>query len=149
MAQIYNHYIRETVVTFEEHAISGATMQERLKETRDTSLPWLVAEEAGEVVGFAYAHKWKVRAAYRFAVETSIYLDHRKTGRALGPKLYEELFRILRSMPVHAVIGGIALPNEASVALHERMGLSKVAHFREVGFKFGRWVDVGYWEMTL
>jgi phosphinothricin acetyltransferase len=149
MAQIYNHYIRETVVTFEEEDISGATMQERLQETLDTSLPWLVAEEAGEVAGFAYAHKWKVRAAYRFAVEITIYLDHRKTGRGIGPTLYGELFRILRSMPVHAVIGGIALPNEASVALHERMGLSKVAHFKEVGFKFGRWVDVAYWEMTL
>jgi phosphinothricin acetyltransferase len=149
MARIYNQYIRETVITFEETDVCAATMQERLRETLDTSLPWLVAEEAGDVIGFAYAHKWKVRAAYRFAVETTIYLDHRKTGRGLGPQLYDGLFRPLRTKRVHAVIGGIALPNDASVALHEGLGFSKVAHFKEVGFKFGRWVDVGYWEMLL
>ena len=101
------------------------------------------------VVGYVSAAKWKGRSAYRFSVESTIYLDHRSTGQGIGTKLYGQLFSILRSRSIHVVIGGIALPNAASVALHERLGFTKVAHFAEVGFKFGRWVDVGYWQVTL
>jgi phosphinothricin acetyltransferase len=149
IARIYNHYVRETVVTFEEQDVTGAIMQGRIAEITSSSLPWLVAEDGSSVVGFAYAGKWKTRAAYRFAVESTIYIENGNTGQGVGTKLYRELLDVLRARSVHAVIGGIALPNSASVSLHERLGFFKVAQFKEVGFKLGRWVDVGYWQLLL
>ena len=98
--------------------------------------------------GYAYAAPWRARAAYRHSVETSIYLAPGAGGRGLGARLYRALFAALPSH-VHAAIGGVSLPNPASVALHERLGFRKVAHFREVGRKFGRWIDVGYWQRLL
>ena len=112
-------------------------------------LPWLGWEEDGRIVGYAYATPWKARAAYRHAVEASIYLSRQATGRGLGTQLYQALIAELRQKKLHCVIGGAALPNPASVALHERLGFTKVAEFKEVGFKFGRWVDVAYWELVL
>jgi len=114
-----------------------------------SSLPWLVAEQAGGIVGYACATKWKARSAYRFSVETTVYLADGLAKQGLGSRLYDELFRLLKAQGIHAAIGGIALPNDASVALHEKFGMRKVAHFEQVGFKFGKWVDVGYWERFL
>lgn len=149
LARIYNHYVAGTIVTFEEEAVPASEMAARIAESRTASLPWLVAERAGQVAGYAYASKWKGRCAYRFSVETTIYLDPRETARGLGSALYGQLLSDLEACGVHVVIGGIALPNEASVRLHERLGFRKVAHFEEVGFKFGRWIDVGYWQRTV
>lgn len=146
IARIYNHYILNTVVTFEEQPITASDIAERLKSVVAASLPWLVSERAGEIVGYAYAGKWNARSAYRYSVECTVYLDQAATGRGLGSELYDALFPILRRNEKHVVIAGISLPNDASVALHEKFGLKKVAHFGEVGFKFGRWVDVGYWQ---
>ncbi|HYM34436.1 MAG TPA: arsinothricin resistance N-acetyltransferase ArsN1 family B [Steroidobacteraceae bacterium] len=149
LTRIYNHYIRESVITFEEIEVSPQEMASRVAKITELSLPWLVAESEGVVVGYAYASKWKERSAYRFSVETTVYLDPNNTGQGIGSRLYRDLLTSLRGKSVHAVIGGIAQPNEASVALHERLGFTKVAHFKEVGFKFGRWVDVGYWQISL
>jgi phosphinothricin acetyltransferase len=149
IAGIYNHYIRESVITFEESDVSTAEMANRIVKLTELSLPWLVAEHGDQIVGYAYASKWKERSAYRFAVESSVYLDHRITGKGVGKQLYRELLDRLRKLSVHTAIGGIALPNAASVALHEGMGFTKVAHFKEVGFKFDRWVDVAYWQLHL
>jgi L-amino acid N-acyltransferase YncA len=149
IAEIYNHYVAKTVVTFEEDSVTGGEMRRRMDEVFASMLPWLVAESGAGVVGYAYATKWKARSAYRFSAETTVYLAAGLARRGLGSRLYEELFRVLKEKGVHAAIGGIALPNEASVALHEKFGMRKVAHFEEVGFKFGKWVDVGYWERIL
>jgi phosphinothricin acetyltransferase len=149
IADIYNHYVAETVVTFEEKPVSVAEMARRIEEVRSASLPWLVAEADGQVVGYAYARPWHTRSAYRFSVEITVYLAPAHVGRGFGSKLYDELFPILQARRMHAVMGGISLPNEASVALHEKFGLRKVAQFEEVGFKFNRWIDVGYWQRTL
>lgn len=150
LAGIYNHYIRDTTVTFEEAAVSEAEMASRIAEVRSAGLPWLVAEdEAGVVLGHAYASKWKGRCAYRFAVETTVYLDATAHGRGMGRRLYERLLAMLREAGMHVAIGGIALPNPASIALHEKLGFRKVGQFEEVGFKLGRWVDVGYWQVML
>jgi L-amino acid N-acyltransferase YncA len=146
IARIYNHYILNTVVTFEEQAIAASDVAQRLKAVTAASLPWLVSQRAGEIVGYAYAGKWNTRSAYRYSVECTVYLDQSATGRGLGSELYDALFPILRRNEKHVVIAGISLPNDASVALHEKFGLKKVAHFGEVGFKFNRWVDVGYWQ---
>jgi phosphinothricin acetyltransferase len=149
IAEIYNHYIAETTVTFEEEPVAAEEIARRIEEIRSASLPWLVAEEGGLVVGYAYATRWKPRSAYRFSVEVTVYTTPGHAGRGIGSKLYGELFPRLEARNVHAVMGGIALPNEASVALHEKFGMRRVAHFEEVGFKFGRWIDVGYWQRTL
>ncbi|MEO8154598.1 MAG: arsinothricin resistance N-acetyltransferase ArsN1 family B [Rhizobacter sp.] len=149
IARIYNHYIVNTTITFEEQPVSAQQMAERIGDAQSASLPWLVAEQAGELVGYAYASKWRVRSAYRFSVETTVYLQSGAAGQGLGSLLYQALFAALKERGVHVIIGGIALPNPGSVALHEKCGLKKVAHFEEVGFKFGKWVDVGYWQMTL
>jgi phosphinothricin acetyltransferase len=146
---IYNHYIRETIVTFEEEPVSAADMRSRIEEVAAASLPWLVAEQAGAVVGYARATKWRPRSAYRFSVESTIYLAPQHAGAGLGTMLYRELISQLNQRGLHRVIGGVALPNAASVALHEKLGFRKVAHFGEVGFKLGRWIDVAYWELAL
>jgi L-amino acid N-acyltransferase YncA len=149
IAAIYNHYVTETVITFEEEPINTAEMARRIKDVRSASLPWLVAEENNQVLGYASATPWKTRSAYRFSVEITVYVAPGSVGRGVGSLLYGSLFALLKTSAVHAVIGGIALPNDASVSLHEKFGMAKVAHFQQVGFKFNRWVDVGYWECVL
>lgn len=148
IAAIYNPYIAETVITFEEQEISGDTMAERMRAVLP-SLPWLVWEEHDQIVGYAYAALWKQRSAYRHSVESTIYLHPAAVRRGIGTQLYAALLEELRGRNVHAVVGGIALPNVASTTLHEKLGFNKIAHFREVGRKFNRWVDVGYWELLL
>lgn len=149
LAAIYNHYVSSTTITFEEQAVSDQEMGRRVQALQDSRLPWLVTEVDGEVLGYAYATKWKERSAYRFSVESTVYLRADAHGRGLGNQLYEELLAQLAALGVHAVIGGIAQPNPASVALHEKLGFQHVAMFREVGRKFDRWVDVGYWQRIL
>lgn len=149
IALIYNHYVAQTVVTFEKEAVPDSEFLRRMEGVRAASLPWLVSETAGHVVGYACARPWKERSGYRFSVEVAVYVAPGLTGKGIGTELYSRLFESLKALGVHAVIGGIALPNEASVALHEKFGMRKVAHFEQVGFKFGRWIDVGYWQRTL
>jgi phosphinothricin acetyltransferase len=149
LARIYNHYIRDSIITFEEIEIVAAEMADRVAKIGKLSLPWIVAQSGDEVVGYAYAGLWRERSAYRFAVESTVYLDPSHTGRGIGAQLYRDLLAKLRTTPMHTVIGGIALPNAASVALHERLGFTKVAQFKDVGFKLGRWIDVGYWQLVL
>ena len=149
VAAIYNRYILTTSISFEEAPVPEAEMAQRMADVQAAGLPWLVLEADGAVLGYAYATKWRVRHAYRFSVESSVYLDHEKAGQGYGTALYHALLAKLRASDYHLVIGGIALPNPASVALHEKMGFEKVAHFKEVGYKFGRWVDVGYWQLSL
>jgi phosphinothricin acetyltransferase len=145
---IYNHYVTDTVVTFEERPVETGEMQSRMRAVLE-KLPWLVLEGDGGVAGYACASPWKTRIGYRFAVESSIYLAPTHTGRGFGTALYRSLLDALRARQIHCVIGGAALPNPASVALHEKLGFTKVAHFRESGFKFGRWIDVAYWQCLL
>jgi L-amino acid N-acyltransferase YncA len=149
IAEIYNHYVLHTIITFEEDAVPAAEMAQRITEVLGAGLPWFVWEEAGRVLGYAYAGKWKSRCAYRYAVESSIYLSKDATGRGLGSKLYAALIDALRAKGIHSIIGGIALPNPASVGISERLGFQKIGHFKEVGWKFEKWIDVGYWELIL
>ena len=149
IARIYDHYVRHTVVSFETEPPGPGAMARRIRQVVDGGLPWLVAEVEGAVRGYAYATRWRARPAYRFAAESTVYLDPGFSRRGLGTALYERLFAELRRVGMHTVIGGIALPNEASVALHEKMGMTRVAHFPEVGRKFDAWVDVAYWQCVL
>ncbi len=147
IAAIYNHYIEHTAITFEEEAVAAEQMQSRIQTVQQAQLPWLVLEEQGTVLGYAYATPWRVRSAYRFSVESTVYLHKDAGGRGLGSQLYTELLAQLQQCGRRVVIGGIALPNQASVALHEKLGFEKVAHFAQVGLKFERWTDVGYWQL--
>ncbi len=149
LAGIYNHYVRHTVVTFETDPVSPGEMSARLAETASASLPWRVAESNGLVLGYAYASKWKGRCAYRYSVESTVYLDKAQTGKGVGLRLYTDLVAAITACGMHAAIGGIALPNAASVALHERLGFRKAGQFEQVGYKQERWVDVGYWQLLL
>ncbi len=149
ITEIYNHYIDNTVISFEEVLIEPSDMTERIQAVLAISLPWLVLEENGIVLGYAYATQWKARSAYRFVVEVSVYLESTQGGKGLGTQLYEALFTKLKQMDLHVVIGCITLPNPASVHLHEKFGLEKVGHFANVGRKFDAWHDVGYWQVIL
>lgn len=149
IAAIYNHYVASTAITFEEAEVGIDDMANRITKVISSKLPWLVLEQDGKVLGYAYASKWKERSAYRFSVESSIYLHQEARGKGFARKLYQHLFGLLRQSGVHLVIGGVALPNEASVGLHEKMGFQPVGAFKEVGRKFGRWIDVSYWQLRL
>jgi len=148
ICEIYNHYVLHSTITFEEHAISADEMRQRITETL-TVLPWLVWVEDDSILGFAYASKWKGRCAYRYAVESTLYLADGWNGRGIGTRLYLALLDELRLRKLHTVMGGIAMPNPASVALHQKLGFEQIAHFREVGWKFGKWIDVDYWQLFL
>lgn len=149
VATLYNHYVTHTIITFEEETIPADEMARRIEAVQSAALPWLVAESAGKLAGYAYATPWKPRSGYRFSAEITVYLDPGHAGRGIGSALYARLFPLLRERGINAVLGGIALPNEASIALHEKFGMRKVAHIEQVGFKFDRWIDVGYWQRSL
>lgn len=149
IATIYNAYVRHSVATFELEPVATAAMQARIHDVQARGLPWLVAQAGAAVEGYAYATPWKARAAYGRTVETSVYLAAHAAGRGVGRQLYAVLIDRLRTAGMHALIGGIVLPNPASVALHESFGYAYVGTFREVGFKLGRWADVGYWQCLL
>ncbi len=148
ICEIYNHYVLKTPITFEEDPVSPDEMRQRILEVTQT-LPWLVCEEDGKLLGYSYAKKWKERSAYRHSVESTVYLHPSSVGKGRGSALLDALLVELRARQIHCVIGGIALPNEASVAVLEKFGFRPVAHFKEVGYKFGRWIDVGYWQLLL
>ena len=148
VASIYNYYVTDTIVTFEEEPVPAEEMHRRFQNVWSVSLPWLVAEESGAIAGYAHATPWKPRVGYRFSREISVYLHPAHCGRGIGSMLYASLFPLLEAQGTHSVMAGIGLPNDASIALHEKFGLRQVAHFSEAGIKFGKWIDVGYWQRT-
>lgn len=149
IAAIYNYYVATTTITFEEAEVGTEDMAQRITKVISSKLPWLVLEQDGTVLGYAYASQWKERSAYRFSVESSIYLHYDACGKGFARRLYQHLIMLLRQSGAHLVIGGVAQPNEASVGLHRNMGFQPVGTFREVGRKFGRWIDVSYWQLSL
>jgi phosphinothricin acetyltransferase len=148
LVDIYNPFIRDTIITFEEEEIAAEEMASRIAKVT-AIFPWLVWEEAGVVFGYAYGSTWRTRHAYRFAVETTIYLAPDGQGRGMGSRLYEALLVELQARAFHSALGCLALPNEPSVRLHEKLGFRKVGHMQEAGWKFGAWADVGFWERML
>jgi L-amino acid N-acyltransferase YncA len=146
IAEIYNYYIKNTHQTFETEPLSAEDMRERIIEFSE-NYPYVVAEEDGRIYGYAFATQFKMRQAYEFSAEVSIYVNANEKQKGIGSLLYERLFEELRQTDIHALVAGISLPNDGSVRFHEKLGFEKVAHFKEVGYKLGRWVDVGYWEL--
>jgi phosphinothricin acetyltransferase len=147
IAAVYAPYVEGTVASFEEVPPDEAEMVGRMLD--QPRLPWLVATRDDEVVGYAYASRHRARRAYRWSVEVSVYLRASEQGRGTGRALYAELLDVVRSLGYVHAYAGITLPNAASVGLHESMGFTAIGVFRGVGFKHGRWHDVGWWQLPL
>ena len=149
VARIYNHYIANSLSTFEEQPVTAADMAARIRSAQEGGYCWFVSVEGEEVLGYAYANILKPRTAYRYTAETSVYVDPEHQRRGLARALYDKLIARLHAANVRQLVGIITVPNPASIALHEAFGFVKVAHLPQVGYKFGEWVDVGYWQRDL
>jgi L-amino acid N-acyltransferase YncA len=147
-AAIYAPHVEASPTSFEAEAPGPEEMAERIERIGATH-PWLVAERNGEVAGFAYACEHRSRAAYRWAVDVSVYVGEADRRRGLGKDLYEELLRRLRAQRFRVACAGVTLPNEASVGLHEGLGFVAVGVYRRIGWKQGAWRDVGWWQLDL
>lgn len=153
ISEIYNWYIKNSTITFEEEPVTAGDMAQRIAVS-DATRPWFVLETndnngVSTLLGYAYAARWKERSAYRFAREVSIYLISDARGEGFGLALYTTLIEALRETDIHILLAGITLPNEASIALHEKLGFKKVGEFEEVGKKFDNYLNVGYWQLFL
>jgi L-amino acid N-acyltransferase YncA len=148
IAAIYNHYILHTTVTFEEEPLSPAQMRERIDAYRQHH-PWLVCVRDTEVLGYAYGAKFHARAAFRHTLEASVYLKAGCERQGLGRALYQVLIPMLAEQGCRTLVAVIALPHEGSVALHESLGFEASGRLKQVGFKFGQWLDIGYWTLRL
>lgn len=147
IAELYNHYILNSTITFEEERVDQQTMEGRIN-SREKML-WWVFEEEEQIVAYAYPSQWKPRSAYRYTVESSIYVAPQHQKKGIGLKLYKHLIQSLKEEGFHVALAGIALPNDQSISFHEKLGFKKVGQLEEVGFKFNRRIDVGYWELKL
>ncbi len=146
IAAIYAHYVRETTVSFEIEPPGAAEIAQRIAQTVP-HFPYLVAEADGELLGYAYAGQFHRRAAYRWIVETTVYIRHGSARRGIGRMLYTALLDQVRAQGFCGAVGLITLPNAASVGLHEAMGFTQTGCHRKVGYKLGGWYDVGLWQI--
>ena len=147
-AAIYAPFVRDTVISLEERPPDTVELAGRIEQVSRTH-PWLVAELAGGVSGFAYATLHRERAAYRWAADVTVYVEPAYHRRGIGRSLYTALFDLLARQGFHVACAGITLPNQASVGLHESLGFAPVGVYRRIGFKFGAWWDVGWWQLQL
>jgi phosphinothricin acetyltransferase len=147
IAAVYAPYVEHSLVSFEEQPPDAADMLARMQAR--PRLPWLVAVEDADVVGYAYASVHRARAGYRWSADVSVYLAERAQGEGVGRALYGQLLEVIRGLGYVNAYAGIALPNAPSVALHEAVGFRRVGIYRAVGFKHGTWVDVGWWHLAL
>lgn len=145
---IYAPIVSGTAISFEEVPPTVEEMCERIVTTLQT-YPYLVAERDGRLVGYAYASQHRARAAYRWAVDVTVYIADGERRSGVGRSLYAELLPLLARQGFKAAYAGIALPNAGSVGLHERLGFRHIGTFPQVGFKLGQWHDVGYWRLEL
>ncbi len=148
IAEIYNYYIENTVITFDIEPITKDKMAAKLQDIA-AKFPFFVVEENSEVVGYCYLNYWKNKAAYDYTLENSVYVKSGFEGKGYGQKMVELLIDKGRKAGIHSIMAVITLPGEASVALHEKLGFTKVSHYKEVGQKFNRWIDVGSWQKIL
>jgi phosphinothricin acetyltransferase len=147
-AAIYAPSVEATPISFEVTPPGAAEFAGRIAKYSATH-QFLVAEEDGEVLGYAYACSWRERPAYDWSVEVSVYVAAGQQGKGVGRALYVELFDRLRAQGYRIAVAGITLPNPASIALHERLGFVSIGALREIGWKLDRWHDVGYWQLHL
>lgn len=146
---IYAPVVRDTTISFELEPPTVEEMRNRIVATTP-SLPWLVGiDDAGTVIGYVYAGKHRERAAYQWAIDVTAYVHSNHRGQGVGKALYERMFGLLTAAGYCQAFAGIALPNAASVALHESVGFAQIGVYRNVGFKHGAWHDVAWWQKEL
>jgi phosphinothricin acetyltransferase len=148
LAALYAPYVTQSAVSFETEPPEEAGFRARIEAGGDL-YPWLVAQDEGALLGYASASAFRPRPAYRFTVETSVYLAADAVGRGVGGRLYSALLETLEAQGFTQAIGAISLPNPASVALHERLGFVRAGIYRDVGWKLGKWHSVGLWQRAL
>jgi L-amino acid N-acyltransferase YncA len=148
IAAIYAPYVLETPISFEEIPPSADEIARRLSSAVET-FPYLVFADGGGVLGYAYGSAHRMKPAYRWSVETTVYVARHAHRQGIGRKLYTELLDVLTRQGFHAAFAGIVPPNAESVGLHEAMGFSYLGTFPEIGFKHGKWHDLGWWRRTL
>jgi phosphinothricin acetyltransferase len=148
IAAIYAPIVASSPISFETEPPTPADMAKRVRDTL-VKYPWLVYDDGGEVAGYAYATTHRVRAAYQWSVETSVYVGERFRRRGIGQQLYAALFQVLTAQGYVNAYAGITLPNPASVALHEAVGFTPLGVYHKIGYKVGAWYDVGWWERSL
>ena len=148
IAEIYNWYILNTIITFETDVVSPQEMTKRIQE-KTIKHDWLVGEVNQEVIGYAYYGPFRTRAAYNHTVESTIYLSQESMGKGFGRTLYAKLIESVKGHGFREVIGVIALPNPQSIALHRAMGFAEVGVLKRVGYKFGRDIDDGLWQLSI
>jgi phosphinothricin acetyltransferase len=148
IAEIYRPIVEQTIISFEEIAPDADEMRKRIEMTTAAAYPWLVACDRDDVLGYAYAGRHRERAGYRYSVDVSIYVSGRARRSGIGTALYTRLFDLLAAHGFHRAFAGVTLPNDASVALHRRFGFSEVGIYREAGYKFGRWLDVMWFQRS-
>jgi phosphinothricin acetyltransferase len=148
MAEIYAPIVASTPTSFEIDPPDAPEMRRRIDATLPT-LPWLVCDCEGRVAGYAYASPHKTRAAYKWSVDTSVYVHSAFHRRGIGTALYKLLFEILTAQGYFNAYAGVTLPNPGSVGLHESLGFQRVGVYRRVGYKLGEWHDVGWWQRPL
>ncbi|MDA0977744.1 MAG: GNAT family N-acetyltransferase [Proteobacteria bacterium] len=150
LATIYNHFVEHTHITFDISPVDRNNRLEWMNQfDTDGRHQLLVGEVDGHVVGYACSSRLRTKAAYDLSVETTIYLQSGRQGHGLGEQLYRELLARLSATDVHRCYGVIALPNDASVHLHQKLGFSSVGQLTEVGYKFGRYWDTLWMEKSL
>jgi len=147
-AAIYAPFVSDSPVSTEEEPPDAAAMAERITSYSET-YPWLVAEHDGSIAGYAYGSQHRLRPAYRWAADVTVYVAAGHRRRGIGRSLYGALLPLLREQGYHNACAGITLPNEASVALHESFGFRLVGVYREIAWKAGAWRDVGWWQRRL
>lgn len=148
LVAIYAPYVETTAITFETEVPTVADFANRIKKTLE-KFPYLVAEEEGRIVGYAYASTYYARAAYDWTVELSVYVSSEARGKGIGSLLYDALEEELTARGFKNFLACIALPNPASLALHKKRGYEQVAHFKNVGYKFDTWHDIVWLQKSL
>ncbi|MDR1631471.1 MAG: GNAT family N-acetyltransferase [Dysgonamonadaceae bacterium] len=149
IAKIYNYYIENTAVTFDENPVTTEKIRQKIDDICAKAYPYLVCEKNNQLVGYAHLNTWRSHSAYNITLETTIYIDPEHTGKGLGVKLYEALIEKSRKINIHSLIAVISLPNDSSRKLHEKFGFQLVGNFKETGIKFNKLIDVEFWQKIL
>ena len=146
IAEIYNYYIENTVITFEEEKVTKQDIEQRIQKILKKGFPYIVYEKGGKVIGYAYVNNWRERSAYDITLENSIYVDRYETKQGIGSLLFTRLIQESVKINIHSLIGVISLPNEPSRKLHNKFGFKLIGNFKESGKKFNKLIDVEFWQ---